>query len=96
MSKPNNLPLSEYALRLATTLSSTGTIGTDVMLLPLLQYQRLMEEVRATFRLERNSVSQARLPLHARHFVAGLEEWRSGLPEALKDTCEMLQVSFQA
>jgi hypothetical protein len=84
MIKPNHLPLSQHALRRAGTLSRAASIETDIMLLPLLRYQQLIEQVRMTYRPRKDETCE--LPLVAGHLLSELEMWKSELPAALQES----------
>jgi hypothetical protein len=90
MSKPNTLPISDFALAVADDLTRNKAIETDVMLLPLTRYQHMLDEMRTTYRSERSVSSQYRLASHAKRMLAALDTWYLELGDSLREAGALL------
>nr|OQO32678.1 hypothetical protein B0A51_00056 [Rachicladosporium sp. CCFEE 5018] len=81
MCKPNTLLISQYMLDQALTLAREPQNETDIMLLPLLQYESLLELVRKIYALDEAREGITRLHVHAKRFVTELDAWKSRIAE---------------
>ncbi|OQN96625.1 hypothetical protein B0A48_17055 [Cryoendolithus antarcticus] len=81
MCKPNTLLISQYMLDQALTLAREPQNETDIMLLPLLQYESLLEPVHKIYALDEAREGITRLHVHAKRFVTELDAWKSRIAE---------------
>jgi hypothetical protein len=84
MSKPNTLPISDFAMHQGGALTRGKAVESDIMLLPLMKYQRMLDEMRNIYRLERSSSSRCRLVSHAKRMLTELDQWQSELGDSLR------------
>ena len=80
MNKPNNLPLNASALGTAASLSANPEFESDNTLLATIQLQRIFEDTRDAYRLEKSSGAASRLHLHTDRLLLDLETWKRSLP----------------
>ncbi|KAK5743305.1 hypothetical protein LTR17_002783 [Elasticomyces elasticus] len=83
MCKPNTLPLSNAMLSRATTLGESPDHAFDPMLLPLVNYQLIIENVHAAYSSEKRSGTRSRLHLHAKRMMASLDQWKASISDEL-------------
>ncbi|KAK4957047.1 hypothetical protein LTR10_005003 [Elasticomyces elasticus] len=86
MCKPNTLPLNNAMLSRVTTLGQASNLVCDPMLLPLVKYQLIMEDVHAAYNSDKRSGTRLRLHVHAKRMIASLEQWKSSISEELWTT----------
>ncbi|KAK5677598.1 hypothetical protein LTS10_010170 [Elasticomyces elasticus] len=53
------------------------------MLLPLVNYQLIIEDVHAAYSSEKRSGTRSRLHLHAKRMIASLEQWKASISDEL-------------
>lgn len=69
-------------MRLATGMNE---LESDNMIVPLMQYQRIMDDIREAYKATRSS-SPASLPTHAESLSACLDAWWAAIPTELHST----------
>lgn len=77
MGKPNALPLTDHAFETAETLRLAAEQEGDLLLLPLLRYEEMMQDVRQTFQACTKSKSHCQLYTQVDSMMATLEQWKS-------------------
>lgn len=83
MMKPSALPLTDKSLAWAASLAQYAEVPTDVTLVLLLQYQRVLEDIQDVYQEEKQTRNWSRLPLHAKRMTATLESWWLSVPQHL-------------
>lgn len=84
MMRSNNLSLTGDVVDRASVLAKAGELDSDQMILAMLQYQYILEDVHQTFRSVAKTGDSAALPFHAERMIANLDAWWVDLPEHLK------------
>lgn len=79
----NPLPIEAVALERARILSLTAERQSDSLLLPLLEYERLVEDVRAAYRSHPTGSSGTNLSAIVQEMTVRLDTWRSSVPSDL-------------
>jgi len=80
MGKPNALPLTECAFVRAETLRDAAQQEADVLLLPLLKYEEMMQEIKQTYQACTKSKSCSLLYTQIDGMKAALDDWKSTIP----------------
>jgi hypothetical protein len=83
MLRPNILPFSDSTLAWAATLARSPEVPTDAFITPLIQYQRLLEDVFDLYREERKTNHWARIAMHVKRMAEMLEHWWATVPPYL-------------
>ncbi|RFU29496.1 hypothetical protein B7463_g6823, partial [Scytalidium lignicola] len=84
--KPNILPFTQYMMGCAVVLQESPEFETDHLVYPLIKLQRVVEEARDLYRIDRTTDSRPRAHTHAERLMMNLEEWRHALPVNIQDS----------
>lgn len=75
MGRPNTVPLTDNVLARANAVCRTDESDAEELIVPLLRYQRLMEDVFSVNRTARKADDASLLHTHAPQLVAALDAW---------------------
>ncbi|KAH8803339.1 hypothetical protein F5884DRAFT_847183 [Xylogone sp. PMI_703] len=87
--KPNNLPFTQYMLECAIILQQSPEFETDHLIYHLVKLQRVVEEARDLYRIDKTTDSCARVHSHAERLKVNLEEWRHALPASFRHSVSL-------
>lgn len=77
---PNPFPLKPFAIERARAVSQMAEQKSNMLVSPLLEYERLHEDLKAMYRKELDIASQAGLPTVLSNLTVRLSQWESTLP----------------
>ena len=90
LDKPNTLPLTDFVLLRAAATFANVKMRNESALVPLLEYQALVEEIRGTYMINEQAGQRTQVPLYADHLMSKVDAWRSSLPTGLANHGLML------
>lgn len=64
----------------AIGLQRSPEFESDNLVYPLIKLQRILEEARSLYQIDKTTNSSARTHIHAEGLMMNLEEWRNALP----------------
>jgi len=70
----------------AAALAQNAEFEADRTIPALIRLQRIVENIREVYYEDRKAGAVLRMPIHAPRFIADLDEWRSTLPQNLRET----------
>lgn len=85
MNKRNTLPIDQFAIERAITLSEDPEFESDQLLVPLLTLQRIITESQELYQREIKQGSASRLVALVEKFVIDLDLWRASIAPHLRD-----------
>lgn len=95
--RPNPFPLKPCAIERARAVSQMAEHKSDMLVSPLLEYERLHEDLKAMYRKELDIASQAGLPTVLSNLTVRLRQWETTLPgeHRHQSTCFGLALSHR-
>ncbi|KAM0720653.1 hypothetical protein Q7P37_004790 [Cladosporium fusiforme] len=81
--KPNPLPLKTFVVERAHTMSQVAEFQSDTLLSPLIEYEGMLEDMRALYRSEEIIASGSSLSAAVERMTARLSTWESTVPNEL-------------
>ena len=92
VTKPNQLRMNDYMLRVAQALELSPQYDTDRLINPLIRLDRIVEHARELYSEDKSDGGRTRLHTHAAHIMSNLEQWHDSLSLV---TSELLQHAYQ-
>lgn len=78
--RANPFPLKPFAIERARAVSQMAEQKSDILVLPLLEYERLHEDLKAMYRKGLDIASQAGIPTVLSDLTVRLSRWETTLP----------------